>query len=410
VLKTVLQAAAIWGLLAPLSKAQDSNMGVSLPMTLSAGGMYTQRLQLADPSASPFTAGLRVTLYPTVKLGTHWFAYAAIDARLAPYLYYDAYEPDHEWYSNVIQAFVGYSIRTEKTSVVIKAGQLASAFGSFPLRYDDAENPLLDQPLSYIQTLSLDYGQIPCGVKDLVAQHYGYVSESCGGAGGGPGLTPVTLYGLPGAEIDFSGHRLYARLQIANSSPAYPQPLRLTGEYVQWVGGGGYTIRQGFRVGVSAFRGPFLDASLTPFLPAGSTLRSFPATGVGLDAQWARGRWSATGEWQRFQYDYPNFTVAPSVTSSYGELKAVVTPRFFLAGRAGWITAGGAADNTGVSTSQFAPSLASYELGAGTWINRHQLLKASYEWLKIQNLPGTRLDVLGFQFVTTFHALDQAFR
>ena len=102
--------------------------------------------------------------------------------------------------------------------------------------------------------------------------------------------------------------------------------------------------------------------------------------------------------------------MAPSVTSSYGELKAVITPRFFLAGRAGWITPGGAADNTGVSIGQFAPSLASYELGAGSWINRHQLLKASYEWLKIQNMPGTRLDVLGFQFVTTFHALDQAFR
>ncbi len=174
--------------------------------------------------------------------------------------------------------------------------------------------------------------------------------------------------------------------------------------------GGGYTIRQGFRVGASGFRGPYLDASLIPFLPPGSTLRSFPASGVGLDAQWARGRWSATGEWQRFQYDYPNFTVAPTVTSSYGELKAVITPRLFLAGRAGWMTPGGAADNAGASTSQFAPSIASYELAAGSWINRHQLLKVSYEWLKIQNLPGTRLDVLGFQFVTTFHAWDQAFR
>ena len=74
------------------------------------------------------------------------------------------------------------------------------------------------------------------------------------------------------------------------------------------------------------------------------------------------------------------------------------------------MTPGGAADNTGASTGQFAPSIASYELAAGSWINRHQLLKVSYEWLKIQNLPGTKLDVLGFQFVTTFHAWDQAFR
>ena len=409
-LRSLFSLAAISGLLAPLALAQESDSGVSVPVTLSAGGMYTQRLQLADPATSPFTGGVHVMLYPTLKLGPHWFAYAAIEGREAPYLYYDAYDPEHEWYTNVIQAFVGYSIRKEKTSVVIKAGRLVSAFGSFPLRYDDAQNPLLDQPLSYIQTLSLDYGQIPCGVRDLTAQHYGYVSNACGGVGGGDGLTPVTLYGLPGIELDLSSHRLDGRLQFTNSSPAYPQPLRFTGEYVQWTVGGGYTIRQGFRVGASAFRGPYLDASLVGALPAGSTLRGFPATGVGLEAQWAHGRWSAAGEWQRFQYDYPNFTIAPSIASTYGELKTVITPRLFLAGRAGWMIPGGAADNTGASTSQFAPSIASYELGAGSWINRRQLLKVSYEWLKIQNLPGTRLNVLGFQFVTTFHAWDQVFR
>ena len=409
-LKTLVPAATFCGLLVPLLQAQDSDFGISLPITLSAGGMYTQRLQLVEPSASPFTAGLNAMLYPTVKLGQHWFAYAAIEERLAPYLYYDAYEPDHEWYSHVIQAFVGYSIRMEKASVVIKAGQLASAFGAFPLHYDDAQNPLLDQPLSYIQTLSLDYGQIPCGVKDLTAQHYGYVNNRCGGGLGRRGLTPVTLYGLPGAEIDFSGHRVDARLQVTNSSPSAPEPLGLTGEYAQWTIGGGYTIRQGFRVGASAFRGPYLDASLIPILPPGATLRSYPASGAGFDAQWARGRWSASGEWQRFQYDYPNFTASPSVSSTYGELKAVIRPRLFLAGRAGWMMPGGAADNTGASTAQFTSSLASYELGAGTWINRYQLLKGSYEWLRIQNLPGTRLNVLGFQFVTTFHAWDQVFR
>jgi hypothetical protein len=51
-----------------------------------------------------------------------------------------------------------------------------------------------------------------------------------------------------------------------------------------------------------------------------------------------------------------------------------------------------------------------YEFAAGSWINRrHQLLKASYEWLRMENVPGTKLNVLGFQFVTTFHAYDRAF-
>ena len=395
--------------LAPLLAAQNSDSGISVPVTLSAGAMYTQRLQLGNPSDSPFTVGARFALYPYVKLGSHWFAYAAIDSRVSPYLYYDAYNPNHEVTTNIIQAYVGYSVRTENTSLVFKAGQMTSAFGAFPLRYDDAENPLLDQPLSYIQTTTLDYSQLPCGVKDLMAQHYGFVFDSCGGVGGGPGLTPVTLYGLPAAQVEFSGHRVDARVQLTNSSPGYPQSISRTGQYLQWTAGGGYTIQQGFRVGVSAFRGPYLDVSLVPLFPSGATVRSFPASAVGLDAQWARGRWSASGEWQRFQYDLPNFTQAPSVVSTYGELKAVIAPRLFLAGRAGWMLPGGAADKSGVSTAQFAPYVASYELGAGSWINRHQLLKASYEWLHIQNFPGRKLDVLGFQFVTTFHAFDRAF-
>ena len=396
---------------AVLANAQDSNSGISVPVTLSGGAMYTQRLQVANAAASPYTSGFRAAFYPTVKLGSHWFAYAAIDARLSPFLYYDAYNPNHVWETNVIQAFLGYSIRTEKNVVVIKAGQLASAFGSFPLRYDDTENPLPDQPLSYIQRLTLRTDQIPCGVNDLLVQHYGSIRNACGGAAGrAPGLTPVTLYGLAGLEVDFSGHRLDGRLQITNSSPANPQPVSLTGEYAQWTAGGGYTIRQGFRVGGSAFRGPYLSPVIASILPMGTSLRSFPATAVGLDAQWARGHFSAAGEWQRFQFDSPRLAGAPSVASTYGELKTELTPRLFVAVRAGWMTPGGAADTSGISTDQFAPNLGSYELGAGTWINRHQLLKGSYEWLQIQGRSGISLNVLGVQLVTTFHAWDQAFR
>ncbi|HLG99997.1 MAG TPA: hypothetical protein VKX49_27055 [Bryobacteraceae bacterium] len=407
----ILRSFAVCALLLAISNAQDSNSGISLPVTLSGGALYTQRLQVADPAASPFAAGVRAALYPSVKLGSHWFAYGAIDIRLSPYLYYDAYQPEHEWYTNVIQAFIGYSIRTEKVSFVVKAGQLASAFGSFPLRYDDAQNPLLDQPLSYIQTLTLRTDQLPCGVTDLLAQHYGSIRNGCGGAPGRvAGLTSVSLYGLPGLEMDFSGHRLDARIQITNSSPINPQPVSLTGEYAQWTAGAGYSVRQGFRVGVSAFRGPYLSPILVPLLPMGATLRSFPATGIGADAQWARGRFSASGEYQHFQFDSPNLTQAPSLSSTYGELKTVITPRLFISGRAGWMNPGGAADSRGGATAQLAPNIASYELGAGSWINRHQLLKGSYEWLNIQGRPGTRLNVLGVQFVTTFQALDQPFR
>ncbi|HEX5228916.1 MAG TPA: hypothetical protein VFW44_14455, partial [Bryobacteraceae bacterium] len=146
-----------------------------------------------------------------------------------------------------------------------------------------------------------------------------------------------------------------------------------------------------------------------PFLPAGTSVRSFPASGLGLDVQWARGHWSASGEWHRFQYDLPAFSQAPSVVSTYVEAKRILTPRFYVAGRAGWLKPDGATDITGASTNQFAPSMASYELGGGWWINRHQLLKASYERLNIEHVSGTQNNVVGIQFLTTFHAVDQTF-
>ena len=47
-----------------------------------------------------------------------------------------------------------------------KAGQLTSAFGSFPIRYDDMANPLIDQPLAYRTELKLSPAQhgeeLPC--------------------------------------------------------------------------------------------------------------------------------------------------------------------------------------------------------------------------------------------------------
>ncbi len=264
------------------SGPQDSDYGFSLPVTASGGAMYTGRVQFQDPGSTPVTGGFQVILYPTLTLGPHWFAYAAEQFRFAPYYYYDAYYPDHEWYVQTIQAFVGYQIRHEKTSVVFKAGRLASAFGAFPLHYDDADDALLDQPLSYIQTLTLRNDQLPCGVADLLWQNYGWVSNACGGTPGwGDGLTPVSLYGLPGVQAEVSSHRVDGRIQVTSGSPSNPLSLSHAPQYAQWVLGGGYTIRQGWRVGVSGFRGPYLSPDLAALLPAGTSVRSFPASGSG---------------------------------------------------------------------------------------------------------------------------------
>jgi hypothetical protein len=397
------------GLLSLSCWAQPSDFGVTVPTTLSGGAMYSERLQLATPNASEGTAGFRAMLYPTVKLGPNWFGYAAIQLRERPYFCYDAFNSRHEFDTDVIQAFAGYSFRTDRAAVVVKAGRLTSAFGAFPARYDDMQNPLLDQPLSYIATLTLRADQIPCGTNDLLRQNYGSVSFSCGGESGrGPGLTPVTLYGLPGAETDVSIGRFDARVQLTSGSPVYEQPI--SAQYLQWALGGGYTIRQGFRVGVSGFRGPYLEREVAPALPVGTSVRTFPASGLGIDGQWARGRWSIAAEVQRFQFDSPNFSVAPAFLSGYLETKAVITPRLYVAGRAGWLNAGRVIDMSGVSADEFARWQQSYEVAAGWWFGRRELLKGGYEWLNLEGPSPRKLNVVGVQFVVTIPPLTAAFR
>ena len=391
--------------------AMGQESGVSMPITVSGGAMYTDRLQFANPSNSPATAGFRAVLYPTVKLGSHWFGYAAVQLRESPYFYYDAFFPNHQYDTTIMQAFIGYSIRKGNTAVVIKAGELSSAFGAFPLRYDDTDNPLLDQPLSYITEIPLRADQLPCGTADLTHQSYGYVGNACGGAAGaGAGLTPVTLYSIPGAQVDISTGPFDGRFQVTSGSPANPRDISQAGQYLQWAAGGGYTIRQGFRVGVSGFRGPYLDQNVAPLLPLGSTLRSFPASAISIDGQWARGRVSVNGEWQKFWFDSPNFATAPGFTSGYGEVKTVITPHLFVAGRAGWLKPGSVKDDSGITSSQFASTLQAYELAAGYWLGRNELLKGSYEWMHIEGVSGTKTNVLGMQFVVRFNSLGWTFR
>lgn len=392
--------------------AQESDYGVSLPATFSASAMRSQRLQLSDPGAAGQSGGFRAVFYPSLKLGRHWFAYASIQVRSTPYFYYDAFvEPTPDVYSNVFQAFVGYSAHPGPVALVVKAGRLSTAFGSFASRYDDLENPLLDQPLAYITEIPLRSDQWACGTRDQLQQRYGSVANACGGSPGrGEGLTPATLYGLPGVQTEILVRRFDARVQLTSGSPANPRGWTVAVPYRQWTAGAGYTFSHRLRIGVSGFSGPYLDRSLASLLPVGRTIRDFPASAVAVDGRWARGRWSLNGEWQRYRFASPGFMEAPSVRAWYLESKTTLTPRWFVAARVGRLTPGHVTDTGGVTARRFAPELGSYEFGGGYWLSRSIMVKASYDFLRAEGSPGSRLDIYGVQLVVSLHAPQWAFR
>ena len=220
-------AAAAW--------AQEAESGFELRSTVSAESVYSHDLTEEPRDGAPMTGGFQALLYPTWKLNSHWAVSGAIQVHSRPYFPEEFTSQGYGVKTNILNANVSYSQFWSKGSLVVRAGQLTSAFGSFLLRYDPATNPLTG---------------VPAG--------YGYY-------GGG-----IAIAGLAGAQVDATVGPFDMRAQFTNSSPANPRSVFDKDQYANWAGGAGYTIRQGFRVGVSAYRGPYLDRQYPYYFPGRS--------------------------------------------------------------------------------------------------------------------------------------------
>lgn len=398
---------------------QEGTSDISVPVTLSGSARAVWVPSEEGGEDRTTAAGFRAVLSPTLKLGPHWFAYSAVDVHSSTYFsYYSEYDTQPVQVE-LMQAFLGYSTMLSGASVLVKAGRLSSAFGLFPIEYDDAKMPLIDAPQLYTNYLPLRPDQLPCGVNDILRQTYGSeVEYGCGGADvERNGMSSVTLYGLPAVELETSFSRIDARLQITNSSPMNPHGLTASGQSVQWMSGAGYTLPGGLHLGVSGFRGPYLDGALAPLFPPGTTIRDYPASAVGIDAAWSRGAWSLEGEWQQYHFALPGFSVSPSENGAYGQAKWIVSPRLFLAMRATALHFGRIQDSSGRAANLFAAPRQVYEVSAGYRLNRRQLLKIGGSWTNGNSWaagswfwPQTNRYQLQAQLVTSFNALSKAFR
>ena len=339
-----------------LMHAQEANSGFDLRATLSAASVYSEELGTPPRDASSVSGGFRAMLYPTWKLSSHWAVSGAMQIHSRPYFTEEFETQGYGTKGDLLQLNLSYARFWKNRSLVIRAGQLSSAFGAFPARYDSAENPLIGIPAAY-----------------------GYYYR------------PVTLLGLAGAQADAAVGKLDARAQFVNSSPANRRSVFDGDQYGNWAGGAGYTIRQGFRVGGSFYYGPYLHRQYAYYFRGEANPRDLPALGYGVDAQWGHGPWNAWGEWQRFQMDY---RLIPTFKQhiGYAEIRRVVHPRWFVAARAGYRAA--------------FRSSSTYEIGAGFRPNVHQLLKFSYQIQRGEEYPGTLGNTAAVEFVTSFRAFS----
>jgi hypothetical protein len=353
--KAVLFFLLVSGVLSPeLLVPQEGESGVDLRATLS-GQIAASSISTEPPaSGSPISAGFRSVFYPTWKLNDHWTITGALQFYSRPYFFADFSTPGYGSKGNILQATVAYSRVSDTGSILIRAGQLSTAFGSFLLHYDDADNALVDVPLEY-----------------------GYYDA------------PISPLGLASIQIDATRGKWDARLQFANSSPANPRSIFAPDQYGNWAGGGVYTIHQGFRVGVSAYRGPYLDRK-NDFPPGEAKPSSLPAHALGLDVDWAPGHWNVQGELQKFVLPY---TAIPSLReqAGYAEFKRVMHPRWYIATRGGY------------TSTNSSGNVQSLEAAAGFRPNRFQLIKIDYE-LDHLGLGTYAFDkTFAVQIVSTLH-------
>lgn len=343
------------------ANAQESLSGLSVPTTVSAGGFFTERTDESSSFDSPWSGGLRAVAYPALRINRNWYVGSAIQVATESIFYENFDAARYKPRLNVLQGFVAYERYAGRKMLRVKAGQMSTAFGSYLLDYDDARNPLID---------------IPAG--------YGYY------------YSPVSTLGLAGAQIDAVADKWDLRVQATTSSPANRRNLRDSDQYLNWTGGAGYTIRQGFRVGVSAYHGPYLHREHRFFFPGELNPRDLPADGYGIDVQFAQGHLDVSGE---FQYHRLPYTVIPTLKRHVGYIQAryAFRPRWFLAARWG-------------GESSIAPI--NYRVGEaviGYRPNRRQIIKAGYELLRSEEYRGASGGVIGIQLVTQLNAFEKAF-
>jgi hypothetical protein len=339
--------------------SQEAEAGFELRSTISAMGAFSNVPETPPRKGEPYVAGFRAVLYPNFKFSSRWSFSGAVQVNSRPYFFEEFNTQGNGVRADILQAHLSYNRFWKKNSLVVRLGQLSSAFGSYLLRYDDSVNPLVGMP-----------------------QAYGYYYKA------------VTNRGLMGAQVDLTLDKLDLRAQFVNSSPMNRRSIFDSDQYGTWTGGVGYTIRQGFRVGASAYRGPYLHRQHRFFFPGEVAPNTLSASAYGVDVQFGHGPWMINGEWQRFLSPYkaiPDFIQK----TGYIEVRRVLHPRWYVASRIGYLRANA------------YPGDDSYEFVAAYRPNRFQLLKVDYLALRNSRTADVS-NTFAVQLVTSLEPISLA--
>ena len=305
----------------------------------------------------------------------------------------------------VVQGYLRYTTRLP-TGLNLQAGKFGNPFGQFLTRNYADQNPLIGFPLMYTHRTTIRSNQLPSNSYDFLrwqarAQPLpGYTTNS----GTGSGWLPLINFAYPTGLMAFgSGSKGDYRFALVNSSLSNPLNPARSGQRAQWVAAGGITPFQRFRLGASFATGPYLDASVSSQLPAGTFWRDFTQRAWGADLQLTLHHLELQSELLFTNFQVPRISQRLGAAGYFVELKHTLTPRLFLAGR--WNQLYFDRLRSGITNGErprFDNNRYSLELGVGYHLSEKLLVKSSYQFNRTVTALEPRDDMVGIQLVYRF--------
>ena len=307
--------------------------------------------------------------------------------------------------AGVLQGYLRYSTRLP-SGLNLQAGKFGHPFGQFLTRNYADQNPLIGFPLMYTHRTTIRSSQLPANSYDFLrwqarAQPLpGYTTDS----GSGNGWLPLINFSYPTGLMAFgSGSKADYRFALVNSSLSNPLNPARSGQRAQWVAAGGITPFQRFRLGASFATGPYLDASVSSQLPAGTFWRDFTQRALGADVQLTLRHLELQGELLFTNFKVPRISQRLGAAGYFVEVKHTLTPRLFLAGR--WNQLYFDRLRSGITHGErprFDNNRYSLELGLGYHLSEKLLVKGSHQFNRTVTALEPRDDVTGIQLVYRF--------
>jgi hypothetical protein len=263
--------------------------------------------------------------------------------------------------------------------VDIQAGRIPPTFGAFARREYGSGNPLIGYPLAYQYLTAVRPDALPASADDvLLMRARGWrPSYPIGSLDTATGMPLITAFRWDtGVQVRVGPDSISGSIAVTNGTTSDPR-TRDTNGGKQIAGRFQWRPGASFALGGSGASGAYVaDSALANATVIAGTSRSRQQA-LGLDAEYSRDHWVVRGELIWNQWQVPTLSRTLDATSAFAEGRYKVSPGLFVATRIDHLGFSDLAAS--FTTRPWDASVTRLEAGAGYYVRRNLLAKATYQ-------------------------------